>query len=200
MFGAAILLPLIGLLIALAIQIGEGIYDIFTGVAQEFIEFPQGAFIGALSGAKVVHAMGVFGITNFICGLKMLQNATSCGGYYIMQLIGKLLYLIFMIIFMIFDFISGKAKLGSQIEKQIWKWLEDADTWTSIKWNIHIIYFPKSVRDKCFNCRRLKTSAFVRKTGDFMNDMTEDVIPLTTGGFSKMFGGFEKIMKAFGIL
>ena len=57
MFGAAILLPLIGLLIALAIQIGEGIYDIFTGVAQEFIEFPQGAFIGAISGAKMAHAM-----------------------------------------------------------------------------------------------------------------------------------------------
>ena len=75
MFGAAILLPLIGLLISLAIKIGEGIYDIFTGVAQEFIELPQGLFIGALSGAKMAHALGVFGITNFICGLKMLQNA-----------------------------------------------------------------------------------------------------------------------------
>jgi len=78
--------------------------------------------------------------------------------------------------------------------------LEDADTWTSIKWNIHIIYFPKSVRDKCFNCRRLKTSAFVRKTGEFVNDMTEDVIPLTTGGLTKIFGGFGRIVNAFGIL
>jgi len=45
MFGAFALVPLIGLLIALAVEIGEGIYDIFTGVAQEFFEFPQGAFI-----------------------------------------------------------------------------------------------------------------------------------------------------------
>ena len=105
MFGAFILVPLIGLLIALAVQIGNGIFDIFTGVAQEFIEFPQGAIIGVISSAKVVHALGVFGITNFICGLKMLKNATSCGGYYIMQLIGKILYLIPALVFIVLDFV-----------------------------------------------------------------------------------------------
>ena len=200
MFGAAILLPLIGILIALAIQIGEGIYDIFTGVAQEFIELPQGVFIGALSGAKLVHALGVFGITNFICGMQMLKNATSCGGYYFLQLLGKIFYLIPTIIFMLLDFVSGKAKYGSKIEKKIWDLLEALNTKIVDNGGPHIIYFPKSVRDRCFNCRRLKTSAFVRKTGEFVNDMTDDVIPLTTGGLSKMFGGFEKIMKAFGIL
>ena len=200
MFGAAILLPLIGLLIALAIQIGEGIYDIFTGVAQEFIEFPQGAFIGAISSAKMAHALGVFGITNFICGLQMIKNATSCAGYYLLQILGKIFYLIPMVVFMILDFVGGKAKLGSQIETKLWDVLEFLDTKIINAGGPHIIYFPKSVRDKCFNCRRLKTSAFVRKTGEFVNDMTEDVIPLTTGGLSKMFGGFEKIMKAFGIL
>lgn len=200
MFGAFILVPLIGLLIALAVQIGNGIFDIFTGVAQEFIEFPQGAFIGAISGAKMAHALGVFGITNFICGLKMLQNATSCGGYYIMQLIGKILYLIPALVFMVLDFVSGKIKMGSQIEKKLWDFLEILDRFTRERLGFHIIYFSKSVRDKCFNCRRLKTSAFIRKTGEFVTDMTEDVIPLTTGGLSKMFGGFEKIMKAFGIL
>lgn len=195
-----LLVPLIGLLIALAVQIGTGIFDIFTGVAQEFIEFPQGAFIGAISSAKMVHALGVFGITNFICGLKMLQNATSCGGYYIMQLIGKILYLIPALVFMVLDFVGGKAKLGSQIEKKLWDFLEILDRFTRERLGFHIIYFSKSVRDKCFNCRRLKTSAFVRKTGEFVNDLTQDVIPLTTGGLSKMFGGLEKIMKAFGIL
>lgn len=200
MFGAAILLPLIGLLIALSIHIGEGIYDIFTGVAQEFIELPQGAFIGAISGAKMAHAIGVFGITNFICGLQMLKNVTSCAGYYIMQIIGKIFYSIMSVVFTILDFFSGKAKLGSQLENKIWDRLERLDTNSINAGGPHLIYFPKSVRDRCFNCRRLKTSAFVRKTGEFVNDMTEDVIPLTTGGLSKMFGGLEKIMKAFGIL
>lgn len=200
MFGAFALVPLIGLLIALAVEIGEGIYDIFTGVAQEFFEFPQGAFIGAVSGAKMAHALGVFGITNFICGLKMLQNGTSCIGYYFMQILGKLFYLIPMIVFIVLDFVSGKSKFGSQIEKVLWDGLERVDIWTTQRFGFHIIYFSKSVRDKCFNCRRLKTSAFVRKTGEFVNDMTEDVIPLTTGGLTKIFGGFGRIVNAFGIL
>ena len=200
MFGAFALVPLIGLLIALAIEIGEGIYDIFTGVAQEFFEFPRGAYIGAVSGAKMAHALGVFGITNFICGLKMLQNGTSCIGYYLLQILGKLFYLIPMIFVILLDFVSGKAKVGSKMEKVLWDGLERVDIWTTHRFGFHIIYFSKSVRDKCFNCRRLKTSAFVRKTGEFVNDMTEDVIPLTTGGLSKMFGGFGKIMNAFGIL
>lgn len=200
MFGAFALVPLIGLLIALAVEIGEGIYDIFTGVAQEFFEFPQGAYIGAVSGAKMAHALGVFGITNFICGLKMLQNGTSCIGYYLLQILGKLFYLIPMIFVILLDFVSGKAKVGSKMEKVLWDGLERVDIWTTHRFGFHIIYFSKSVRDKCFNCRRLKTSAFVRKTGEFVNDMTEDVIPLTTGGLSKMFGGFGKIMNAFGIL
>lgn len=200
MFGAAILLPLIGLLISLAIKIGEGVYDIFTGVAQEFIELPQGLFIGALSGAKMAHALGVFGITNFICGLKLLQNGTSCIGYYLLQILGKLLYLIPMIVFMLLDLVSGESKLGSQLENKIWDFLEKLDIKVADRTGQHLIYFPKSVRDKCFNCRRLKTSAFVRKTGDFINDMTDDVIPLTTGGIGKMFWGFKKIMGAFGIL
>jgi hypothetical protein len=200
MFGAFALVPLIGLLIALAVEIGEGIYDIFTGVAQEFFEFPQGAFIGAVSGAKMAHALGVFGITNFICGLKMLQNATSCGGYYFMQIIGKIFYLIPMIFVILLDFVSGKAKVGSKMEKVLWDGLERVDIWTTQRFGFHIIYFSKSVRDKCFNCRRLKTSAFVRKTGEFVNDMTEDVIPLTTGGLTKIFGGFGRIVNAFGIL
>lgn len=200
MFGAFALVPLIGLLIALAVEIGEGIYDIFTGVAQEFFEFPQGAFIGAVSGAKMAHALGVFGITNFICGLKMLQNGTSCIGYYFMQILGKLFYLIPMIFVILLNFVSGKAKVGSKMEKVLWDGLERVDIWTTQRFGFHIIYFSKSVRDKCFNCRRLKTSAFVRKTGEFVNDMTEDVIPLTTGGLTKIFGGFGRIVNAFGIL
>ena len=191
---------LIGILISLAIKIGEGVYDIFTGVAQEFIELPQGLFIGALSGAKMVHALGVFGITNFMCALKLLQNGTSCIGPYLLQMLGKLLYLIPMMVFMLLDLVSIKYKLGSQLENKIWDFLEKLDIKIADRSGQHLIYFSQSIRDKCFNCRRLKTSAFVRKTGDFMNDMTDDVIPLTTGGFGKMFWGFKKIIGAFGIL
>ncbi len=159
MFGAAI--PFILILITLAVGAGEGLFQIFEGVGQEFIEFPQGAFIGALSGAKLAHSVGVFGISTFFCGLQMMENFTSCIFYYI---------------------------------------LEKLDRFTIDQFGFHIIHFPKSIRDKCYNCRRLKPRAFVRKTGEFVDDLTNDVIPLTTGGFVKMLGGFEKIINAFSII
>ena len=105
-----------------------------------------------------------------------------------------------MMVFMLLDLVSRKYKLGSQLENKIWDFLEKLDIKVADRTGQHLIYFSQSTRDDCFNCRRLKTSAFVRKTGDFMNDMTDDVIPLTTGGFGKMFWGFKKIIGSFGIL
>ena len=198
MFGAAI--PFILILITLAVGAGEGLFQIFEGVGQEFIEFPQGAFIGALSGAKLAHSVGVFGISTFFCGLQMMENFTSCIFYYILEIIGKTLYFIPMLVFMMLDFVGGKGKIGSKIETNLWSLLEKLDRFTIDRFGFHIIHFPKSIRDKCYNCRRLKPSAFVRKTGEFVDDLTNDVIPLTTGGFVKMLGGFEKIINAFSII
>ena len=72
MFGMAI--PFVMILITLAITAGGGLAQIFEGVGQEFIEFPQGAFIGVVSGAKLAHALGVFGISTFLCGMKSLET------------------------------------------------------------------------------------------------------------------------------
>jgi len=198
MFGAAI--PFILILITLAIGAGEGLFMIFEGVAQEFIEFPQGAFLGAMSAAKLAHSVGVFGLTTFFCGLQMMENFTSCIFYYLLEIIGKILYFIPMLVFMMLDFVGGKENIGSQIENKLWSLLEKLDRFTIDRFGFHVIHFPKSVRDKCYNCRRLKPSAFVRKTGEFVHDVKTDVIPLTTGGLSKMFGGLGKIINAFGIL
>jgi len=197
MFGMAI--PFVMILITLAITAGGGLAQIFEGVGQEFIEFPQGAFIGVVSGAKLAHALGVFGISTFLCGMKSLENFTSCVFYYILDIIGKMLYFIPMLVFMMLDFVGGKGKIGSQIEINLWSLLEKLDRFTIDKLGFHVIHFPKSIRDKCYNCRRLKPTAFVRKTGDFIDSVTNDVIPLTTGGFGKMLGGFERIINAFSI-
>jgi len=130
----------------------------------------------------------------------MMENFTSCIFYYILEIIGKILYFIPMLVFMMLDFIGGKGKIGSKIETNLWSLLEKLDRFTIDQFGFHIIHFPKSIRDKCYNCRRLKPRAFVRKTGEFVDDLTNDVIPLTTGGFVKMLGGFEKIINAFSII
>ena len=197
MFGAAILLPLIMTLIGVAIGVGEGLFQIFEGVAQEFIELPQGMFIGAMSISRFVQTVWVFGISNFFCGMKMMKNFTTCAFYYLLEIIGSILYLIPMLVFLVLDWLSGSAKAGSRIEYNIWYYLEKLDRFTIDHFGFHVIHFSKSVRDKCYNCRRLKPVAFVRKAGNFADDLNEHIIPLSTGGLMKVFDGFAKIVNAF---
>jgi len=198
--GAAMLLPFIMILITLAIGVGQGLFEIFEGVAQEFIELPQGLFIGAMSVSRLVQTLGVFGISNFFCGLKMMKNFTSCAFYYLLEILGSILYFIPMIVFMIVDWLSGKSKMGTRLESNIWYYLEKLDRYTIDQFGFHVIHFSKSVRDKCYNCRRLKPVAFVRRTGEFAGDLNDHIIPLSTGGLMKIFSGFGRIIGAFDVL
>ena len=87
--------------------------------------------------------------------------------------------------------------MGSKIENTIWSSLEKLDRFTIDQFGFHVIHFSKSVRDKCYNCRRLKPVAFVRKATDFANDINDPIIPLATNGISNMFDGFKRIVNAF---
>lgn len=102
-----------------------------------------------------------------------------------------------MIVFLIIDWITGKSKVGSKIEDSIWSFLERVDRFTINNFGFHVIYFSKSIRDKCFNCRRLKPVAFVRKATDFANDINDPIIPLATGGIKDIFNGFAYIVDSF---
>lgn len=184
-------------LLTIAVQIGRGLGEIFAGVAREMIELPAGIAIGALGVSRFIQTIWVFGISNFFCGMKMMRNFTSCAIYYLLEIIGNILYLIPMLIFLVLDWISQDGKVGSWIENKLWNRLEVIDRFTIDNLGFHIIHFPKSVRDKCYNCRRLKPVAFVRKATDFAKDINDPIIPLATGGIQGIFGGFSRIVNAF---
>jgi len=184
-------------LLTLAVRVGMGLGKIFAGVAREMIELPAGIAVGALGISRFIQTIWVFGISNFFCGMKMMGNFTSCAFYYLLQIIGSILYLIPMIVFLIIDWITGKSKVGSKIEDSIWSFLERVDRFTINNFGFHVIYFSKSIRDKCFNCRRLKPVAFVRKATDFANDINNPIIPLATGGIKDIFNGFAYIVDSF---
>jgi hypothetical protein len=187
---------LIGLL-TIAIQVGIGLAKIFKGVAREMIELPAAITIGAIGASRFIQSLWVFGISNFFCGMKLMGNFTSCALYYLLEIIGSILYLIPLLVFMVLDWLTGARKLGSLIENTIWSLLEKLDRMTIDNLGFHVIHFPKSVRDKCYNCRRLKPMAFVRKATDFASDISNPIIPLATGGIQDIFNGFKRIVNAF---
>lgn len=184
-------------LLTIAIQVGIGLARIFKGVAREMIELPAAITIGAIGASRFIQSLWVFGISNFFCGMKLMGNFTSCALYYLLEIIGSILYLIPLLVFMVLDWLTGARKLGSLIENTIWSLLEKLDRMTIDNLGFHVIHFPKSVRDKCYNCRRLKPIAFVRKATDFASDINDPIIPLATGGIQDIFNGFKRIVNAF---
>jgi hypothetical protein len=159
-----------------------GFGKMVAGVAREMAEAPVGTAIGAVGISRFIQSIWVFGISNFFCGMKMMGNITTCAIYYLLEIIGNILYLVPMLVFWIIDRISDKSKLGSKIEDGIWSTLEKVDRFTIDNLGFHIIHFSKSVRDKCYNCRRLKPVAFVRKATDFATELSDPIIPYLTGG------------------
>lgn len=182
-------------MVTVIVEIGIGITKIFQGVAREMIELPAGIAIGAMGVSRFIQTIWIFGISNFFCGMKLMGNFTSCAFYYLLEIIGAILYLIPMLVFMVLDWLS--SGMGSNIENKIWFYLEKLDRYTIDNIGIHVIHFSKSVREKCYNCRRLKPVAFVRKAKDFANDINEPIIPLATGGLKDIFKGLGRIVGAF---
>tara|TARA_B110000285_G_scaffold121317_1_gene137169 strand:+ start:333 stop:935 length:603 start_codon:yes stop_codon:yes gene_type:complete len=178
-------------------NIGRGLLKILEGIGQEIIELPQGLAVGAWSLSRVIIALFIFSVSNFLCLIQLLGNFTSCIGYYILQFIGMIFYLIPWLVFMILDFGSGKTKLGSKIEFNLWYYLDKLDRYSVDFGGPHIIYFSKSVRDRCFSCKRLKPVAITRNTSEFVKKVEHPIIPFITGGLKKIFGGFDTIVGSF---
>lgn len=171
-------------------KVGAGLLLILEGVLQEVIELPMGLMYLGIDIALLVQAILLFSVTNFFCGLKLMTNFTSCIIYYVLEMLGKLFYVLPSLMFYAFE----KLGMGGYyIERTIWNKLEYLDRLTIDYLGFHIIHFPKSIRDKCFNCKRLKPGAFVRKTTELANDLVDPIIPLTTGGLMKMVNGFMNI-------
>ena len=64
----------------------------------------------------------------------------------------------------------------SDIEKQEWDGLETLDTMFFELFDVHIIHYPKKIRDDCYTCIRLKSSAVGNKSRE-VNETISKIIP-----------------------
>jgi hypothetical protein len=134
-----------------------------------------------------------FMLTHLFCFLKIIFTAPSCVIWYIIETIGKIIYLVPMFFFALLTIIGldGKA-----LEKGIWNGLENLDTLTFSVLGIHIIHYPKWIRDQCYNCRRLKMGTvgdqFTRTFTTISREFPDDAAP----GISVMNGGGKRLMSA----
>ena len=186
-------LKMIPKLIKIITGVVMGIKDIFLGLAREFQEFPQGAYYFGVHIAIFIQYLGVFMFTNLFCAMQMIQNFTSCFFWYALDIFGKILYLVPQIFILFFTLLGVPAR---DIEKQIWDGLESLDRIVVDASGYHLIHFPKSIRDKCYNCKRLSTNALIGRAADAFEDINDPILPLMTGGLVDMFNGARRSVNA----
>jgi hypothetical protein len=174
-------------------KIGQGAVEVVGGVGQEIVSAPVGIYLTWVQAVIFIQTVWVFAFTNLNCAMRMMNNASYCAFFYILDILGQMLYLIPRLIIFALNLIGLPA---SEWEKGIWNILEDIDKWFIDHIGIHIIHFPKSIRETCFNCRRLKPTAFISKAQNTAEAIRDPIVPLLTNGIGLMFRGMNRIADA----
>jgi hypothetical protein len=176
-------------------NIARGLGEITYGVGKTAFEAPRGIVLAWVQFIIFIQTLWVFATTNLDCAMRMMNNASYCAFFYILDVLGQMLYLIPRLAIYVLNVMGLPA---TQWETNIWDFLESVDRWFIDHVGIHIIHFPKSIRDSCFNCRRLKPQAFLSKVEKTAAEIKNPIVPLLTGGIGNMVGGLSRISNAVG--
>ena len=174
-------------------KIAIGLAEIVAGIGRELGEAPVGIYLTWVQIVIFVQTLWMFSITNFLCAMRMMNNASYCAFFYILDILGQILYLIPTLLIFALSLLGLPAY---EWEKALWCMLDGADAWCIDNIGIHIIHFPQSIRTTCFSCRRLKPTAFVSKVQSGAAALANPIVPLLTGGIGTAFGGMNRIANA----
>ena len=183
--------------IKLGMSIGEAIYgSLMTAIFGSF-EIAQGIPHLIVFSIYLIRWF----VDHIICGLKMMFSLPTCIIFYIFNLIGQLIYLPFRAMWFLL-WLCGFEQIYDY-EKKFWDKVWELDIWVFKAMipifgdGIHFAAWPKSIRQKCFSCVRLKMGAVGNK---FMpvGDRFGKKLPKAVKPYIKTAGkGFMGIIDSF---
>ena len=148
-------------------NINAGFENIFNGINAEFDAIGKSFVMGVDSISLLGLYVGEYITTQSSCAFKFASNFFSCVFFYLMDIIiycvKTVIYLIvqtvYWIIFTIFNIDI------SYVEQQFYEALGVFDKITApyIGFSILNINWPKNIRERCYLCKRLKSSAVKNK-------------------------------------
>jgi hypothetical protein len=175
-------------------NIMTGLLNIFFGVAISLKD------VGVISGIVLIDFFifmeytWEFVKTYTICSLYFLSNMTRCIFYYIIDIFGILLYLpIRLILYMVYVFGINLYP----IETKVWDGLEKLDVFIFGYTGIHIIHWPKSIRDQCYNCKRLKVNIYAGKIMNLVDDFTIKIPAIIIKSIPYLKASLNNLMQVF---
>jgi len=135
-----------------------------------------------------------FAISHLFCFMRILFSAPSCMLWYILETMGKILYLLTIgLVVAVFGLVGIDLK---PLEKMFWKFMEYLDKVIFGLTGFHIIHFPRWVRDQCYNCKRLKTSTVGNQFKRLSDIVIKDIPSEARPGISMMGDGGSRFISA----
>ena len=185
-------------------NINAGFENIFNGINAEFDAIGKGFGMGVESISLFGLYIGEFIKTYSVCGFKFVSNFFGCAFYYIIDIfIYCLKTIIYFFVQSLYWIIFTLFKIDvSYVEEQVYLALSEIDKIISpyLGFKILDIHWPKSVREKCYICKRLKSSAVKNKAtniGVTFNEKIPNLFGKSRGMMRRGRHQFEEIFKTF---
>jgi hypothetical protein len=175
-------------------KIGKGLEDIFEGVISEAEHGAIGGISFVLDTFVIMQYVGAFIVTNFLCALQSITNLSSCFMYYIFDVIIQILYLPIAICIFILSLTGIKSY---DFETQFFDQMEILDKYAYKLIGFHIRHYPKSVRDKCYVCKRMKMEALMQKISLYLQDIKSPIYGDLFFGLGEIFNGSTEMLEGF---
>lgn len=173
-------------------KIGDGFAEILDGMGYTIEHGVTGAYHGFLDVMEFAQYLAVFLFTNGVCMIKNISNMTSCIMYYIWDAFLQLCYLPIRITLYLLHFLLPRVY---EWEASFWNFMEQIDQLWVKYFRFHLIHYPKAVRDKCYNCKRLKTTVFAGKMMGYADDAVEISMDVMNGPV-KIVRGLSDVLMA----
>jgi len=172
----------------------RAVIDIVDGAGKLFVGTVKSLDKVIPHGFDSIFTTFVFSMSWMMCLFKNISNMQVCLFYYLLEVIGQILYLpVRIILWLLFSFRLDFYPL----ETQIWELIEYADRIVMKTAGFHITHYPKNIRDTCYNCKRLKMSTLVKHTTPLADDINIAIPSYIMPGFKKIASGAEKLTHPF---
>jgi hypothetical protein len=177
-------------------QMGRGLSDIFTGL---FVDGPKGLGEGLSKGFGDIGVLLNWGsryiFSNMICAGHFIKNFNMCFIYYVFDIIKLILYLPVIIVKWIFWEVTGFDL--TEYENKVWAGIFYLDDELKRASGFNMFQYAPTIKDSCYNCKRLKVLAVKNKASEINYDFTERLPPLLNAGGNKMKKGGDVFKAAF---
>ena len=173
---------------------GNGFKTVFDGIGQEFKGLGDGLQDGFDDIGKLLKYSGFYIFDYIKCGVKLIQNLHYCIFYYSLDVAGKIFYL--PIRWKLWFFYAIGIDLYPQ-EKTFWEYIEWMDGVFFKNVGFHFAHFPRNIRDKCYNCKRLKQAKVSKIATDINDDFLTGIPYKLKRGINTIRDGGDELKSAF---